>query len=116
MRPIDADEVIDTINYYFENTQDAWRMHSAAFVDGMKDGYARARSIVSKTPTVDLVKHGHWVDRHKHPVPWDKMNPGRPNRSAYCSECGEWLFASDEYLCVGYYCPNCGAKMDEVEK
>lgn len=53
-------------------------------------------------PTVEAepVKHGHWTDRAKSIL-------GVPTEA--CSECAEWS--------VGYkkdYCPNCGAKMDEV--
>ena len=38
---------------------------------------------------------------------------GMTVESVRCSECDEWLTASDEYACNGNYCPNCGAKMDE---
>ena len=65
---------------------------------GFRDGYAQATS---------EVKHGHWIDRS---VAFYRK----------CSECGccmEWnkepfLHGDGEYN----YCPNCGAKMDEVEK
>jgi len=62
------------------------------------------------------LKHGHWIDGNGKPVSWDDMNIGCPSDSCYCSECGDWLTASDEYPAKGYYCPNCGAKMDEVEE
>ena len=62
------------------------------------------------------LKHGHWIDGNGNPVSWDDMNIGCPSDSCYCSECGDWLTASDEYPAKGYYCPNCGAKMDEVEE
>jgi len=51
---------------------------------------------------------------------WINVNTGNPiyvvdgmtNASVKCSECDEWLIASDEYACNGNYCPNCGAKME----
>jgi Zn finger protein HypA/HybF involved in hydrogenase expression len=54
---------------------------------------------IEETPTVDAkpVKHGHW----------------RWHGSYYtCSVCGEEQYGVDTGR---YYCPNCGAKMDEVE-
>ena len=53
---------------------------------------------------------GEWVDSNGQPV---KFNPidGCPEKSCYCSACGEWLVGSDEYPCNGNFCPNCGAKM-----
>ena len=49
------------------------------------------------------VKHGHWVD--------DNTNYYYAN----CSICG---YEIDVHVNRGYhnYCPNCGAKMDEVEE
>ena len=61
------------------------------------------------------VRHGRWVDENKNPVPWDECNSKCPSHSAYCSECGEWLTASDEYPVTGLYCPHCGALMDGKE-
>ena len=72
---------------------------------------------VENLPAADVaqVRHGRWVDENKNPVPWDECNSKCPSHSAYCSECGEWLTASDEYPVTGLYCPNCGALMDEKE-
>lgn len=58
------------------------------------------------------VKHGRWQDKDGNYVPFDDVLTDCPEKSCYCSECGKWLTASDEYACVGKYCPNCGAKMD----
>jgi len=57
------------------------------------------------------MQRGVWVDDFGKPVGWDAVDPTCPARSCTCSACGEWLTASDEYLAVGLYCPNCGAKM-----
>ena len=39
---------------------------------------------------------------------------GDTTDSCYCSICGDWLTASDEYAARGWFCPNCGAKMQTV--
>lgn len=69
---------------------------------------------VEDFPAADVapVRHGRWVDDKGNLVPWDEMNKNCPLDSAYCSVCGEWLTASDEYPAIGNYCPNCGARMD----
>ena len=58
-------------------------------------------------------KTGHWISvntgKQCH------IKDGMTTESVKCSECDEWLTASDEYACNGNYCPNCGAKM-EVEE
>ena len=73
--------------------------------------------IVLKEPAADVaeVKHGEWVDFIGNPVAWDKEHKDCPEGNAVCSKCGRWLVASDEYLTIGRYCPNCGALMKEDE-
>ena len=63
---------------------------------------------------VAQVRHGEWIDDKGERVPFDEhYNEGcAPKYSCYCSVCGEWLTASDEYAVFGRYCPSCGAKMD----
>ena len=72
---------------------------------------------VVNIPSADVqpVRHGQWISdapgkRFGTVVRLDK--DGCPVDPCHCSECGEWLTASDEYPVIGYYCPNCGAKMD----
>lgn len=72
-------------------------------------------------PAADVreVKRGHWIDRYSggNLVPFDDENDGCPVGSCYCSVCGDWLTASDEYPAKGNFCPNCGASMlDEEEQ
>ena len=106
MRLIDADSVIEAIGYYIGKKIYASYPNDKMpdFDKGMIDGYARARSIVFETPTVDPVKHGRWR----------KMNG---ERGYECSECG---WESDT---TWDFCPNCGAlnieawgNTDEVEE
>ena len=50
-------------------------------------------AIVENAPTVDPYKHGHWITDMS---------------GCWCSVCNEYSDYSTDY------CPNCGAKMDEV--
>lgn len=72
-------------------------------------------AIFKTLPAADVrpVVRGKWVDDKGNRIPWDETNKNCPSHSAYCSVCGEWLTASDEYPVIGNYCPNCGAKMAE---
>lgn len=95
--------------------------------DGEEHDGITLQSIIDKMPTVDAVpledyqsmertvnklrmaladaepvKHGHWIFEPKDAI---EMMFTLPK----CSECG--AESSDG----GNYCPNCGAKMDEVE-
>ena len=54
---------------------------------------------------------GEWIDIDGEKVPVDKH--GQPFGWAQCSACGEYLTASDEYPCIGHFCPNCGAPMTD---
>lgn len=80
---------------------------------------ATIQQYLDEEPSVDVspVVHGHWVDKKgnrmkPHPI-WVNC-PDSIGKSAYCSECGEWLDHSDEYIITGLYCPHCGAKMDDL--
>ena len=59
-------------------------------------------SWINEAPTVDAVEvvHGRWVDEYPY---------------VRCSECNaEWLNCrTDNEPMLFYYCPNCGAKMDQ---
>ena len=54
---------------------------------------------------------GEWIDIDGEKVPVDKY--GQPFGWAQCSACGEYLTASDEYPCIGHFCPACGAPMTD---
>ena len=59
-------------------------------------------------PSVERPR-GEWRNIDGEPVPLDEG--GRPTESAWCSECDNWLVASDELFVIGRFCPNCGADM-----
>ena len=66
-----------------------------------------------KGPTREQVEkmRGEWIDFDGEKVPVDKY--GQPFGWAKCSACGEYLTASDEYPCIGNFCPACGAPMTD---
>lgn len=68
----------------------------------------------STTEDVAPVGHSHWIDEYGRFVAVDL--DGELTDSCYCNNCKKWLGGSNEYNCFGYYCPNCGAKMDEEEE
>ena len=78
-----------------------------------------AKKVIDKIPAADVVEvvHGEWwsapIENKEagHKVRWDDLNPDCPAESCYCSVCGDWLTASDEYPAKGRFCPNCGADM-----
>ncbi len=80
-----------------------------------------ARTIFKEIPTADVqpVIHAKWIgyrstefgELKEYKVEINEN--GCVTESCHCSNCGEWLTASDEYECNANYCPNCGAKMDK---
>ena len=56
-------------------------------------------------------KTGHWVSVNDGDIVAID-DDGFPERACFCSECKNYLVASDEYAVYGKYCPFCGAKME----
>ena len=92
-RLIDADALITAV---LKNAIDY------AVVFGNADMHRLLVRVIAHQPTVDAepVRHGKWMPREEGKVYpfWERYT---------CSECGEH---SDDKR----YCPNCGARMDEV--
>ena len=88
MRLIDADalDMYECLRSYYG---DAWR---------------DAQKAIDDAPTIDPVKHGHWIMTNK-----EKTDRPLPE----CSRCG-WYVTKGGVLDFTY-CPNCGAKMDEMK-
>ena len=82
MRTIDADELRDEV--LNDNTYD-------------NDTVNYYLGLIDSAPTIDPVKHGHWL--------YD-------GRGEYCSECGIYLTVAQSSVRVNRFCPDCGAKMD----
>lgn len=63
---------------------------------------------IALAPTVDLVKHGHWIEVQR-------IHEKDHTAICECSLCGDTVWVYDGQRAWNY-CPNCGAKMDEVEE
>ena len=92
MRLIDADALVESIKKY---------------EDIIGTPLYMVRKHIDSQPTIEP-KHGRWVE-----------NKGR--YGWYCSQCkkeNNYAYHYNESNAIelqDYYCPNCGAKMDEVE-
>ena len=64
--------------------------------------------LIQAIAEAEPIKHGRWLYREEH-FAFEK----EPRITAGCSECGHSMFTKHDTL---NYCPNCGAKMDEVEE
>ena len=76
--------------------------------DGFDDECQNAPDLFAPKPQTNC---GQWVNEYGQPVGWDTENPNCPASSCWCSKCGDWLTASDEYPATGLFCPNCGIRM-----
>lgn len=69
-------------------------------------------SDIEEIPAANVrkAKRGEWISVNdgKSKV---TMKRGVPQESCFCSVCGAWLVASDEYDVKGNFCPMCGAEM-----
>ena len=67
--------------------------------------FKAVRAVVKTCPTVEPVKHGRWIH-----------GSSSENIRVTCSECGykvNYFWDSWQYA---KYCPNCGARMDDIGK
>lgn len=105
MRLIDADEAVKAVHDEFDECL-VWDESGETTANEVEN-------IILQIPTVDPVKHGHWIIRDI---------PGTYFYQIICSECGEDVTSTAP--CIGFlpdarvlwdYCPYCGAKMDEVK-
>lgn len=92
MRLIDADALIEDIGKEIDMEKEV--ILNSVHCAGMRN----VIRLVKRLPTVDPVKHGHWI---KMPHIWSVMYK--------CSACGSF---KDTQYC---YCPRCGARMDGDE-
>lgn len=82
-------------------------MHNIILEDG--EDRRTFYEVIERQPTIDPVKHGRWEKD-------EKASKDHFEQIFICSNCHNmeaWGWTEvDTYK----YCPNCGAKMDEVEK
>ena len=78
----------------------------------LTDEFYGAMQVLDELQPADVapVVHGKWIDYDGNKVQLNEH--GETCGTCFCNQCGEWLVASDEYAVKGYFCPNCGAKMD----
>ena len=104
MRLIDADHLRKWI---IANWHSGWHHKT---VDDILDQIDREDTYIEDADIVDAepIRHGHWIpSSHEEPITFK------------CSVCGLG-YDDEETGCPIYYewlyCPDCGAKMDEVEE
>lgn len=78
-----------------------WRWRDKGGVEDLRKARVYLDWLIDVAPTIDAepVRHGHWIAY-------------RSGVDTQCSEC-EW---STDFPIARKYCPNCGAKMDEVSE
>lgn len=108
MRPIDADELLKTIEEIekspwarCETLPDTYKLRAI----GIAEAIDMTKHFIRKAPTVTAVpvKHGKWICKFADNgwLDW------------YCTNCGELVWNDDIHVHVNWsYCPCCGAKMD----
>ena len=89
------------------------------FEHAMYRKICEAEIAIGKAQAADVapVKHGRWVFGKDLPYSWGQIIKNKYH--LYCSECLEQAFNRSEdndpdFDVDTLYCPNCGAKMDEV--
>ena len=94
--------VLENIDQWYEDKADIEDLI-------VKITYIQGVAIPSAEP-----KTGHWISMYTEKQ--SHIKDGMVTESVKCSECDEWLTASDEYDCYGRYCPNCGCRMVEPQE
>ena len=87
--------------------------------DRLREEYNRGYCDAVQGIADEMVKQGKYIAQDRPQAEWRDLDGnfvpldenGCPNASVWCSNCGEWLTASDEYWITGRFCPNCGMKM-----
>ena len=95
MRLIDADEAYKVLTDYYHTRTPIQQL-------ALKEALARV-------PTIDVepIRHGKWIKENI------VLTSLPPKGRWHCSRCGSINDGYDESVLTPY-CPNCGAKMDEV--
>ena len=94
MRLIDADALIPMMKYATTDSEIG--------VFPVKIGFNDIEKVINEQPTVNTVRHGHWIYR-SFVDDWIGL-------LYICSECRD--FCDSRYR----FCPSCGAKMDGFEE
>ena len=97
MRPIDADALVDALPKV-DIDKDSKTSNVGAIADFI--------CMIADQPTIDPVKHGHWIIGD-----WNKSDGVYPNQGKKCSCCFRTCHIT-QVPWDAVYCPWCGAKMD----
>lgn len=79
----------------------------AKWDSGLWIRYKVFEDAITLAPTVDPIKHGHWIEVQR-------IHEKDHTAICECSLCGDTVWVYDGQRAWNY-CPNCGAKMDEVK-
>lgn len=111
MRLIDADALPKYTGYALSAIDVAKAVENAPTVDAVpiEDYKSMERTVnkLTKAITEDHMKHGHWIEVQR-------IHEKDHTAICECSLCGDTVWVYDGQRAWNY-CPNCGAKMDEVE-
>lgn len=102
MRLIDADKLKETISKYeFNAPNERYKQGGECVLNFYMP------KIIDDAPTIEAepVRHGGWAYNDMY----------LPN-CAECSECGWKSSVSGDEISSYHYCPNCGARMEELEE
>lgn len=102
-RLIDADALVENIGNEINKKTKVILLadYNHYYCSGMRN----AIRLVKRLPTVDPVKHGHWI--HSSSTEYLTVS---------CSECGYKVNYFWDSWQDALYCPKCGARMDAVDK
>lgn len=107
MRPIDADAMKDTNN----------NVIMVIDPETKRKYWISLNDYIDAQPTVDTIKHAHWK---KSAFTADIIKHAHRKKSAFsdiiCSSCNFSMCITNSVIPKMLYCPNCGARMDEVEQ
>lgn len=100
MKFIDKDELLDALEDYKDEFSDDFNARARDAL--CRSVIATMEDIVNEQPVVNPAKHGHWI--------LDETIKNPRYQIKTCSLCGCRVNGSSFN-----YCPNCGAKMLQVE-
>lgn len=105
MRLIDADALCNLLTEQLYTSMQMDSCDDKLWMLGNNSGIREARRIIKSQPTIDPVKHGHWIK--------DSEFDQNDNAHYHCSVCGRGDTHAKQV--VVNYCWGCGSRMDEVE-
>ena len=104
MRLIDAEKLAEVLNRYLAAPH--VQLRNSGISVGLRMGINTCLTFLNNAKTIEAepVRHGRWIDAYP------DIEPNPMFMYGICSECG-FEQGISKYLS---YCPNCGAKMDEL--